>query len=393
MSWHMPSHKSSCVSSKSAAAEETRSDGMALRSIELDIPLSSRQASRLRSPTVQQIELRALAQSRAAHRDIKYRPGCMIDPRTSRAVPIWDIITSVALIFTALVTPFEVGFLPAATSAAEFLFILNRLIDAVFLTDLVLQFFLMYPLNEGREGARWVADRQQIAQNYLHGWFTLDALSIAVSGFDYLSLGTDHTCPGADKNSLQNLKVLRTLRALRLIKLIRLLRASRMLRRWEVRIAVNYSLMSLAKCVVGLVLLSHWFACVRGLVAGMQDSILHSWVGDDLYCRNITVEALPAHYADGAARFGGGPLQLSARDKSVCEVQCDGPGVLYVAALHWSVMCVLGEADATAGNTGEMAVATLLMLFGSMAWGQVIATFVTIVSTLHPEIAEVCPTR
>ena len=62
--------------------------------------------------------------------------------------------------------------------------------------------------------------------------------------------------------------------------------------------------------------------------------------------------------------------------------------MIYIAALHWAVTTVLGEASATAGNTVEQATATALMLFGAMAWGQVVATFVSIVSTLHPEVAE-----
>ena len=152
------------------------------------------------------------------------------------------------------------------------------------------------------------------------------------------------------------------LRALRLIKLVRLLRASRILRRWETRVAVNYSLLALAKCVVGMMLLSHWFACVRGLLAGLQDNILHSWEGDELYCRNVTTDDAP-HYRDGVHKYSD-----PSAAEAACEIQCDPPGVLYVAALHWSVTTVLGEASASAGNTVEMAVATGLMLLGSMAW-------------------------
>lgn len=263
------------------------------------------------------------------------------------------------------------------------LFVVNRVVDMIFLIDVILQFFIMYPVNEGREGARWVTDRKTIANNYLRGWFTLDVVSIGVSAFDYLALGTPFRCPG-ESNALGNLKVLRTLRALRLIKLTRLLRASRMLRRWEVRMAVNYSILALVKCATGVVLLSHWFACVRALIANMQDSILHSWEGDDLFCRNVTLVE-EAHYADGSSRFG--PTVWEQREAN-CEIQCDEPGVIYVAALHWSVMTLLGEASATAGNTTETLTATVLMLLGAMVWGQVVATFVSIVSTLHPEVAE-----
>ena len=53
--------------------------------------------------------------------------------------------TGIALVFTALCTPYEVGFLPAAEAGfpngGRNLFIINRLIDIVFIIDMFLQFF------------------------------------------------------------------------------------------------------------------------------------------------------------------------------------------------------------------------------------------------------------
>ena len=154
-----------------------------------------------------------------AFASLRVKPRCIIDPRTSKYVSAWDGVTSLALIFTAIVTPFEVGYLPPATTAENGLFLINRLIDGIFVADLLLQFFLMYSVSEGREGARWVSNPSEIASHYLRGWFGLDFLSIGVSAFDYLSLGQGDVCPGENKG-VGNLKVLRTLRALRLVKLV-----------------------------------------------------------------------------------------------------------------------------------------------------------------------------
>ena len=49
----------------------------------------------------------------------------------------WDMLTAFALLYTALVTPFEVSFLPAAETLANPWFIINRAIDTVFLCFLV----------------------------------------------------------------------------------------------------------------------------------------------------------------------------------------------------------------------------------------------------------------
>ena len=62
----------------------------------------------------------------------------IIDPRTNSVVGYWDLLTSLALVFTALVTPIEVGFLTAPTGAARIsngLFWTNRVVDLIFVSD------------------------------------------------------------------------------------------------------------------------------------------------------------------------------------------------------------------------------------------------------------------
>jgi|TARA_B110001469_G_C9522993_1_gene260261 hypothetical protein len=59
---------------------------------------------------------------------VKNKPCYIINPE-SIGMTVWDSVTALALIFTAMVTPFEVGFLPSAESALEALFLINRLLD------------------------------------------------------------------------------------------------------------------------------------------------------------------------------------------------------------------------------------------------------------------------
>jgi hypothetical protein len=60
----------------------------------------------------------------------------------------WDIIIVVAIMFTALVTPFEIALLDPAEfndiSSWDALFVMNRGVDVVFISDLFIQFFLAY---------------------------------------------------------------------------------------------------------------------------------------------------------------------------------------------------------------------------------------------------------
>ena len=104
---------------------------------------------------------------------------------------------------------------------------MNRVIDVIFIIDLVLQFFLMYPAGDSDTGVRWVDSRRQIISNYLTGWFALDFFSICLMAIDFVTILSGKE----NADSLGALRVLRVLRALRLIKLVRLVRASRMFKR------------------------------------------------------------------------------------------------------------------------------------------------------------------
>ena len=129
------------------------------------------------------------------------RAWWVIDPRTSKRARQWDSVTSIALIFTALVTPYEVAYLPP--NGADALFIINRLVDLVFVADMVLQFCLMYQISSSAlEGVRWEEEAGNIARHYLRGWFGMDLFSVAPSIFDIMPV-----VQGQSGGSLSQLKV------------------------------------------------------------------------------------------------------------------------------------------------------------------------------------------
>lgn len=140
----------------------------------------------------------------------------------SRRMRQWDGVTFCALIFTAIVTPVEVAFTNAGQlKTHEFpIFFVNRLVDVIFITDIILQFFVAY--YDEHLGGILVKSRSLIAKRYLRGWFTIDAVSSLP--FDVINLFDT----GAG-----SLTFLKSLRLLRLLKLFRVIRASRILARWE----------------------------------------------------------------------------------------------------------------------------------------------------------------
>ena len=79
----------------------------------------------------------------AAARRRSILAGGLIDPMNDTWIARWDMVAAIALIVTFISVPFEVGFLDAPTRGDDPLFVMNRLIDCIFLTDMFFQFFTM----------------------------------------------------------------------------------------------------------------------------------------------------------------------------------------------------------------------------------------------------------
>ena len=92
----------------------------------------------------------------------------------------------------------------------------------------------------------------------------VDTFSLGVSGLDWYAL----TGGAQGAQSISKFKLLRVVRVLRLVKLARLLRASRMLKRWETRIAVNYGVLQVLRIGFYTLVLAHWTACLWSLQTG-----------------------------------------------------------------------------------------------------------------------------
>ena len=295
-----------------------------------------------------------------------------IDPRTSKRIGYWDALTSLALVYTALVTPAEVALAEAATSPFEPLFLINRCLDGIFIIDLFVQFRLMTEVytSEDGGGTVWLTSSWGIAKNYLKGWFGLDVTSILVSFFDFVSLppvkavlAGSSSGENASSSSLSSLKVLRVLRVLRLVKLARLIRASRMMKRWETRMAINYAVLSLLKACVMLILMGHWMACVWVLQAKVQADMANTWLGRLEYCDMPGPGETTEPFCP--------PLRVYAG------------GLYYAAATITSIG--YGDITPTHHNEVETLVAVTLMFSSCVSWAHLIGVFSGVLSNFDPE--------
>lgn len=199
----------------------------------------------------------------------------------SRFMSSWDGVTTLALLFTAAITPVEVAFLPRPETPSDGLFVVNRLLDATFIVDMLFSFFITFKVSSESEAATiWEYRLQKVATHYLRGWFLLDLLSIIPSAFDILPFYT-----GSDDGGASTLRVGRVVRCTRLIKLLRLARSSRLVKRWRTRVSATFATLTLCKLSSMLLVITHWLACVLRLqTVFVTDGETGTWLGTFGWC-------------------------------------------------------------------------------------------------------------
>ena len=372
------------------------------------------------------------------------KPWYMIDPRTSLHVAKWDATLAFALCLTALVTPYEIAFLSPPLSADP-VFWFNRVVDAIFMCDMILVCYTITPVHSVIEGTKWIAKPSTLFARYVHsGWFFIDLIALTTSGFDVVVLFSRDagylrrlkvplppcTTPrlpathALSQRSRVASQVLRILRVLKLMRLAKLLSASRLLQHWETQLLVNYGVIKLTKAFVMILVYCHWFACLWALQAQLGKSIAdipfaRSWMADDGYCillrdllgeSNVSVVpptayAQPSWIIDNHDSYlhgqwfespEGWPSKLTeeqARDPPDDGLWvCVSGWKLYAASIYFSSMVItsigLGDISATARNHFEMMCATFIMLVSGVMWSQVLATMTQVLATMAPADTE-----
>ena len=177
----------------------------------------------------------------------------VVNPR-HRYVQSWDLMTLHLLVFTALVTPYEISFMDGLGGVnVEMLFWVNQLINIIFLVDMWLVFVTPF---EGEDGI-WVTSKQELALRYFKGMFIIDLLSIMP--FDLIEVI-------GDGGSLGSLKVFRVLKLFRLLKMLRIFRGLKIVKKYEADYAIDYQALNISMLLVVLLVTAHWIACLTSLI-------------------------------------------------------------------------------------------------------------------------------
>ena len=198
-----------------------------------------------------------VARARAAIAGLR-QPADMYHPSS---MPRWDATMLLCLAFTALVTPFELGFLegPKTWGEVDALFAVNRLVDALFARDIWVNFRLGY---YDRSRGCMVWSKAAVARRYARSWLAVDLVSVVP--FDVVALALA-------SSGLSFLKLLRVVRLLRVIKLLRIAKSARVVAQLRLSLGWSYATFAIAVMLCATVACIHLIACAYGLVGKVRE--------------------------------------------------------------------------------------------------------------------------
>jgi hypothetical protein len=194
--------------------------------------------------------------------DTKYtgRKCCRSLSPLEPAMRRWDVVTVLLLVFTAVVTPFEIAFL---TSSVDGLFFVNRFVDIGFLSDMFINFRLAYLSDTGA----YEFSPAKIWVHYCKGWFFLDLVSLIP--WDCIAMIVE---ANTNSGEVQDLKVLRLLKILKLTKMIRIMKSASIFKRLQTELGMHNTTKQLIKNGILILATVHWTACGWGMIAAYDDS-------------------------------------------------------------------------------------------------------------------------
>jgi len=274
----------------------------------------------------------------------------VINPEQSSFLQTWDKITLGALAFVAIVTPVQVAMMETRIDP---LFFINILVDMVFLIEMLLQFFLMYPM---RTDCGHVLEHRHphIVKRYVKTWFLVDLFSILP--FDLVGLLMQQN----ENPEFRQLKAVKVVRLMRILKLVRMVKASRVFRRIEVRMSVTYQRLALLKFFTMLMLITHWMANLWAMTLFLVEES----------------EGLP-RWVDA----------LTEMESNVEIKTKDSFWKLYIACAYFTSYTItsVGYGDIGPKNILERIVCTLMIFVSGISWALVLAQVTGIVGHMDAE--------
>jgi hypothetical protein len=275
----------------------------------------------------------------------------------------WELILMATLLYTAIVTPFEVAFLPVSLDA---IFFLNRIVDFVFISDTILTFFTPF---RDPNTMFWVVSHRRIAQQYMFDfpfWFWIDAVTC---------VPYDAIAYAVQTHESSELYTIRLLRLLRLIKLARLARGLPILRRWEIEHGFRYAHITLISDLLMLFFMAHWIACLMALLPFFDN-------------RNTVplITPPPASPASALPQPDNWITVYFVSELGVVDFDDVNIWSVYLAAYDFAIVTVttIGYGDILPRTDLERGVVAVIILLGGLMYAYILGSLINIVTNLDP---------
>jgi potassium voltage-gated channel Eag-related subfamily H protein 7 len=300
----------------------------------------------------------------------------------------WDSCVACALLFTAAITPFEIGFLDTAINA---MFVLNRVVDVVFFVDIYINLKLAYfDANTG-----WVYDPSKCMRRYLRSWFAIDVISLIP--WDVITYIAEES--GGGGGNMKQLKMLRLLKILKITKLVRMAKAVRIFKRIATTLNMSNTSKMLLTYIVLIVVVTHWIACAWGLVARLlsddkvHDSIYYATEGGRLLTGSRLLKSGGAGDTGEASGGAVGDTSETLSKSWVARAEQDlgtklSTADIYSICLEYSlsIMC-MGYGTVEPTNATERWFSICCLLSAGSLYAYVVGGICAAVATEDPAIA------
>lgn len=261
--------------------------------------------------------------------------GCVLNPDNIYR-QMWDLIfVTSCLLYTVLRVPYVIAF-DIDEFASENLgwFIMNRIVDTVFLSDIIIIFFTAF-----QDGRHYVIRHKLIACQYLTTWFFLDLIASVPLDLIFWSFGDT----GESTEAARSAKLFRIIKIFRTLRILRLFKLKRVLLALEIFLNFSFPMMSIFKFFGGIALSAHFLACGFVLI-GMEED--NGWITEP---------------------------NIGTTNKQ-----------RYIASLYWAIttMTTIGYGDVAAITSNERIFATCCGIFGGIIFTYGVTRVVGIVSTM-----------
>lgn len=237
----------------------------------------------------------------------------------SRFKTLWDLLIIIFAVYNAIFIPYEFWF---TIKDNIFLTVVDRTIDALFMTDIVINFRTIYRDSRTDEEIR---DSKKIALRYLiYGRFGIDL---------FASVPLELIITGSSN-----------LRIIALLKMVRLLRLGRIITFLKTNQKLKIS-MKLGQLVFFLILAMHWISCFWNFIT----SIKETWYPP----KNV--------------------------DSGVTNIYNADDFTIYWVYFYYAILTIVG-AEIIPTNPMEVLSATLVLVLGMIMIGIIIGEFASLLS-------------